>query len=47
MLMADILGIKLSNPEKQNINKNIKIIFLVCDTALIEQEKKIKKQKVN
>ena len=39
MLMADLLGIKLLNQEKQNISKNTKIIFLVCDTALIEQQK--------
>ena len=40
MLMADLLGIKLPVFEKpNNINKNTKIIFLVCDTALIEQQK--------
>ena len=39
MIMADLLSINLSSLEKQNINKNIKIIFLVCDTALIEQQK--------
>ena len=38
--MADLLGIKLPVFEKpNNINKNTKIIFLVCDTALIEQQK--------
>ena len=39
MLMADLLGIKLPVFEKQEIDKNKKIIFLVCDTALIEQQK--------
>ena len=40
MLMADILGINLSSRIKSNTNKNIKIVFLVCDTALVEQQKK-------
>ena len=39
MLMAEILGIKLSSPEKSYVDKNKKIIFLVCDTALVEQQK--------
>ena len=39
MLMADLLGIKLPVFEKPEFDKNIKIIFLVCDTALIEQQK--------
>ena len=39
MLMADLLGIKLPIFEKQEIDKDKKIIFLVCDTALIEQQK--------
>jgi len=37
MLMADLLDIKLSSFLKPNPPKNKKIIFLVCDTALIEQ----------
>lgn len=41
MLMADILGINLSAQFHTNIDKNIKIIFLVCDTALIEQQKNV------
>ena len=42
MLMANHLGIDISNPSsnKKNIDKNKKIIFFVCDTALIEQQKK-------
>lgn len=42
MLMANFLGIDISNPsnDKKNIDKNKKIIFFVCDTALIEQQKK-------
>ena len=39
MLMADLLNIQLPIFEKPNIDKNKKIIFLVCDTALIEQQK--------
>ena len=39
MLMADLLKIKLPVFEKPEFDKNIKIIFLVCDTALIEQQK--------
>ena len=39
MLMADLLRIKLPVFEKPEFDKNIKIIFLVCDTALIEQQK--------
>jgi ERCC4-related helicase len=39
--MADILGLKLSAQFHTNIDKNIKIIFLVCDTALIEQQKNV------
>ena len=39
MLMANLLGIKLPIFEKPTIDNNKKIIFLVCDTALIEQQK--------
>ena len=39
MLMADLLNIQLPVFDKPNIDKNKKIIFLVCDTALIEQQK--------
>ena len=39
MLMADLLKIKLPVFEKPEFDKNTKIIFLVCDTALIEQQK--------
>ena len=41
MIMADLLGINIKNNEKKpKINKNIKIIFFVCDTALVDQQKK-------
>ena len=42
MLMADLLGIDIYSDEKkkQKINKDIKIIFFVCDTALVEQQRK-------
>ena len=42
MLMADFLGLDIENPSKNKkiIDKNKKIIFFVCDTALIEQQKK-------
>ena len=39
MLMADLLGINIDNDEKQKYDKNKKIIFLVCDTALVEQQR--------
>ena len=39
MLMADLLNIQLPVFDKPNIDKTKKIIFLVCDTALIEQQK--------
>ena len=39
MLMSDLLGIKLPVFEKPEIDNSKKIIFLVCDTALIEQQK--------
>ena len=42
MLMANFLGIDINNPSSSNkkkIDKNKKIIFFVCDTALIEQQK--------
>ena len=41
MLMADLLGIDiLNNDKKPKIDKNKKIIFFVCDTALVNQQKK-------
>ena len=41
MLMADLLGIDISNDEKKTkIDKKKKIIFFVCDTALVNQQKK-------
>ena len=42
MLMANHLGIDINNPSslnRQAIDHNKKIIFFVCDTALIEQQK--------
>ena len=41
MLMANYLGLDINNPSLNNLknNKNKKIIFFVCDTALIEQQK--------
>ncbi len=39
MLMANLLNIRLPLFENPIFDKNIKIIFLVCDTALIEQQK--------
>ena len=40
--MAHHLGIDINNNNKNNdeIDKNKKIIFFVCDTALINQQKK-------
>ena len=38
MLMADFLGINIGD-EKPKYDKNRKIIFLVCDTALVEQQR--------
>ena len=41
MLMADLLGIYiLNNDKKAKIDKKIKIVFFVCDTALVNQQKK-------
>ena len=41
MLMANHLGIDINNRESnKNIDKKKKIIFFVCDTALINQQKK-------
>ena len=38
--MADLLGIDINNNDKNyKIDKNKKIIFFVCDTALIDQQK--------
>ena len=41
MLMADLLGIDINNNnnKKPKIDKNKKIIFFVCDTALVDQQK--------
>ena len=40
MLMADFLGIDLQNEKKLNIDKTKKIIFLVCNTSLVNQQQK-------
>ena len=42
MLMAYHLGLDIEDPSnnKQKLDKNKKIIFFVCDTSLIEQQKK-------
>ena len=41
MLMANYLGIDINNSENnKKIDEDIKIIFFVCDTALINQQKK-------
>ena len=42
MLMAHLLGIDINKERKTqiNIDKNKKIIFFVCDTALVDQQKK-------
>ena len=41
MLMANYLGIDINNHENnKKIDENKKIIFFVCDTALINQQKK-------
>ena len=40
MLMADFLGIDLQNEKKQNIDKRKKILFLVCNTSLVNQQQK-------
>ena len=41
MLMAEYLGIDINNNEnRKKIDENKKIIFFVCDTALINQQKK-------
>ena len=38
--MADLLGIDINyNDKKQKIDKKTKIIFFVCDTALVDQQK--------
>ena len=40
MLMGDLLGIDINNNNKKHkIDKNKKIIFFVCDTALVDQQK--------
>lgn len=39
MLMANFLGIDLQNKKKQNIDKKKKIVFLVCNASLINQQK--------
>ena len=40
MLMANCLGIDLQSEKKQNIDKTKKIIFFVCNTSLVNQQKK-------
>ena len=49
MLMAEHLGIDINNnnPNNAEIDKNKKIIFFVCDTALINQQKKHIKEILN
>ena len=40
MLMADLLGIDINNIDKKpKIDENKKIIFFVCNTALVSQQK--------
>ena len=40
MLMANLLGININNNDKNpKIDKKKKIIFFVCDTALVDQQK--------
>ena len=39
MLMANLLGIDLNSDHKAIIQKNKKIVFFVCDTALVDQQK--------
>ena len=40
MLMAHLLGIDINNTDKKSkIDKNKKILFFVCDTALVGQQK--------
>ena len=39
MLMANFLGIDMESEKKPKIDKNKKIIFFVCDTALVDQQK--------
>ena len=42
MLMANHLGVTINDPDNnKKINKKKKIIFFVCDTALIAQQKKM------
>ena len=40
MLMAQLLNISINSEKKQKINNKEKIIFFVCDTALVDQQKK-------
>jgi superfamily II DNA or RNA helicase len=39
MLIAHFLGIDINNDQKQKFDKSKKIIFFVCDTALVDQQK--------
>ena len=39
MLMANLLGIDIYNEKKPKIDKTKKIIFFVCDTALVDQQR--------
>ena len=39
MLIADFLGIDINKDEKPKLDKKKKIIFFVCDTALVDQQK--------
>jgi len=40
MLIANFLGIDINKDENPKIDKKKKIIFFVCDTALVDQQKK-------
>ena len=40
MLMAQLLNISINSEKKQKITNKEKIIFFVCDTALVDQQKK-------
>ena len=39
MLIAHFLGIDINNDQKPKLDKSKKIIFFVCDTALVDQQK--------
>ena len=40
MLIADFLGIDINKDQNPKLDKSKKIIFFVCDTALVDQQKK-------